>query len=241
MMSRGPWFVLMCAALLMGCLEAGETLDASQTVFGGEQGQAREVKTEKKEHKQVLYNGGGGLTQNERLLAGTVVIHSILSDGDGAQGSGFAINSRQVVTNHHVIDNGGRIVLTDANGNELNGRVSQMNEEHDLAIIEGDFSAIPSLVLSKTEPAVGEVIWVAGAPKGFQGTLSTGIISAHRDRSYLGFESYQVTAPISPGSSGGPVMNSEGEIVGVSVASVTDGQSLNFAIPVHLIEELLKP
>jgi S1-C subfamily serine protease len=95
--------------------------------------------------------------------------------------------------------------------------------------------------LSKTEPLVGEAIWVAGAPKGFQGTLSTGIVSAYRDAGYLGFKSYQINAAISPGSSGGPVMNSEGAIVGVSVASYTDGQALNFAIPAYYVEDLLKP
>lgn len=111
----------------------------------------------------------------------------------------------------------------------------------DLAVIEGNFSGIPALSLSPKEPSVGDAIWVAGAPKGLQGTLSTGIVSAFRDASYLGFKSYQINAAISPGSSGGPVMNENGEIVGVSVASFTEGQALNFAIPSYYVEELLNP
>lgn len=234
-----PWFAISCLVFITGCLEAGDTLDGSQTLFGGDSHDREQVERRSRDHnRQVLPRG---LTHNERLLAGTVMIHSILLNGDGSQGSGFAINSRQVVTNHHVIDNEGRVVVIDAEGNEIDGRVQLSSQDHDLAIVEGDFSAIPSLTLSMIEPSVGDAIWVAGAPKGFQGTLSTGIVSALRDASYLGFKSYQINAAISHGSSGGPVMNSRGEIVGVSVASFEDGQALNFAIPAYYIEELLNP
>ena len=239
MKSINPFLAMTFVVVSTGCLEAGDALDGSQTVFGGDSQRREKVesKTEDRNH-EVLTKG---LTHKERLLAGTVMIHSVLPDGDGAQGSGFAINSKQVVTNHHVIENEGRVVVIDAEGNEIDGQVRLSNQDHDLAIIEGDFSDIPSLALSKVETSVGDDIWVAGAPKGFQGTLSKGIVSAHRDANYLGFKSFQITAAISPGSSGGPVMNSEGAIVGVSVASYTEGQALNFAIPAFYIEDLLKP
>lgn len=246
------WLTLLLLASQTGCLDESDTLDASQTVFGEPtmKSQSSQPREEPRgeghagwpmEQEVEREMPDADMTSNERLLAGTVVIHAIKSGGDGKQGSGFVINANQVVTNHHVIENGGRVVVIDSRGNEINGRVTRRSEQNDLAVIEGNFSGIPALSLSPKEPSVGDAIWVAGAPKGLQGTLSTGIVSAFRDASYLGFKSYQINAAISPGSSGGPVMNENGEIVGVSVASFTEGQALNFAIPSYYVEELLNP
>jgi hypothetical protein len=85
--------------------------------------------------------------------------------------------------------------------------------------------------------AVGDEVFVAGNPQGLEGTFSQGIVSGIRD-----VESgtlLQITAPISPGSSGGPVLNSEGKVVGISVATFTSGQNLNFAIPANYLASLL--
>jgi len=85
--------------------------------------------------------------------------------------------------------------------------------------------------------ATGDEIYVIGNPEGLEGTFSKGVISGIRSidgRSY-----FQITAPISPGSSGGPVLNASGEVIGVAVASWRTGQNLNFAIPVFYVRSLL--
>ena len=228
--------LILLAAVTTGCLEAGDTLDGHQTLFGNEASHEN-VKFSDSEKPSVSKRH---MSNNEKLLAGTVVVHSLDSDGSGSQGSGFAIAHNRIITNHHVIENGGEITVIDANGNRHNGHVSKSNSGFDLAMIEGDFSEILTLKLTNDRPAVGDEIWVAGAPEGFQGTLSTGIVSAMRDESYLGFESFQITAPISPGSSGGPVMDATGSVIGVSVATFKSGQSLNFAVPAFYIQKLLK-
>lgn len=84
---------------------------------------------------------------------------------------------------------------------------------------------------------VGDSVFAVGNPQGLEGTFSQGIISSIRQ---IGTETLlQLTAPISPGSSGGPVLNSQGEVIGVSVATFRGGQNLNFAIPAKYLRELL--
>jgi S1-C subfamily serine protease len=79
---------------------------------------------------------------------------------------------------------------------------------------------------------------VIGSPKGLKNTLSEGLVSGYRDRA-KGSKWVQITAPISPGSSGGPVLTGDGRLVGVATASVIDGQNLNFAVPANEVRNLL--
>jgi hypothetical protein len=84
---------------------------------------------------------------------------------------------------------------------------------------------------------VGERVFAVGNPQGLEGTFSEGIVSSIRK---VGMHKLlQITAPISPGSSGGPVLNVKGEVIGVSVATYRGGQNLNFAIPVNYLKALL--
>jgi hypothetical protein len=93
------------------------------------------------------------------------------------------------------------------------------------------------LSLSKTVPEVGERIIVYGSPLGLENTVSDGIVSAIRDIPEFG-KIIQITAPISPGSSGSPVLNMKGEVIGVASFQMIDGQNLNFAIPSERVARL---
>jgi hypothetical protein len=85
---------------------------------------------------------------------------------------------------------------------------------------------------------VGDNVYAVGNPEGLEGTFSQGLVSGIRQR---GSDSIlQITAPISPGSSGGPVLNTKGEVVGVAVSTSTEGQNLNFAVPANYLAVLLK-
>jgi tetratricopeptide (TPR) repeat protein len=86
------------------------------------------------------------------------------------------------------------------------------------------------LNLSVNVPSEGEDIFVIGNPRGLKSTVSSGIVSAVRDIPAFG-KIIQITAPVSPGSSGSPVINSKGEVIGIATLIVTKGQNLNFAIP----------
>src|SRR5207248_4620099 len=86
------------------------------------------------------------------------------------------------------------------------------------------------LSLERTSPQEGESIVVIGNPFGLEGSVTNGIVSAVRDIPGFG-RIIQITAPISPGSSGSPVVNMQGQVIGVATLQITGGQSVNFAIP----------
>jgi hypothetical protein len=148
-------------------------------------------------------------------------------------GSGFIIDDELIVTNVHVIE-GSSSAYVLLNGEEKKYTVSgyvSIDKANDLVIlkISGLYGTKLSLG-SETPPEIGEKIFAVGNPKGFNGTFSEGIVSGIRN--LQSNQVLQITAPISPGSSGGPVLNSSGQVVGIAFASFTGGQNLNFAIPV---------
>jgi len=156
-------------------------------------------------------------------------------------GSGFVLENDKVVTNLHVIE-GAKYGYVLENGNSKKHIIEgyyQIDKTNDLAILSvPTLTAQPLTISSVNKPEIGEKIYAIGNPKGLSGTISEGIVSGIR--SMESKELIQITAPISPGSSGGPVINNKGEVVGVAVGTLTSGQNLNFAIPVRLLKELSK-
>jgi hypothetical protein len=120
---------------------------------------------------------------------------------------------------------------------EISG-ILAMDTAHDLVLLSVNGARAPALSLGESASvAVGDEVFVLGNPYGLEGTLSQGIVSGIRN---VGRDAFlQITAPISPGSSGGPVLNSGGAVVGVAVSTFRGGQNLNFAIPVAYLKALL--
>src|SRR5262249_45061622 len=110
--------------------------------------------------------------------------------------------------------------------------------ERDLVVLKISAGRSQALYLGNSEAVqVGETVYAVGNPQGLEGTFSQGIVSSIRE---VGTDKLlQITAPISPGSSGGPVLNGKGEVIGVSVATFRGGQNLNFAIPSNYLKTLL--
>ena len=161
------------------------------------------------------------------------------------QGSGAFIDNNKIVTNYHVIENGDifEIELNSGNNAKFKASVFKIDMSHDIAILEIDtFFSEKVLRVNKTYPRIGEDIIVAGTPLGLNGTISKGNISAIRKIPPEDFDLFQISAPISPGSSGGPVVNTKGELIAISVAGVKKqgAQNLNFAVPVKYISILLE-
>ena len=96
----------------------------------------------------------------------------------------------------------------------------------------------PLTISASEQINVGERIYVLSNPKGLAGTISTGIVSGGIRRS-KDTELLQIDAPISPGSSGGAVLNASGEVIGIATASLSGGQNLNFAVPSSRIKLFL--
>jgi tetratricopeptide (TPR) repeat protein len=116
--------------------------------------------------------------------------------------------------------------------------VKRIDQANDLAICEmaAKSSAAP-IKLAATDPQPGATVFALGNPRGLDKTISQGLFTGLRELN--GRRVAQVSAAISPGSSGGPVLNSEGELVGVAVATLTGGQTLNFAVPLNTVRDFL--
>lgn len=191
-----------------------------------------------------------GLTEIARQAKHSVVLLKVLNNFGAEQGTGtgFFVNTGMIVTNYHVIEGGDRVqaVLSDGTTLEVTGVLAE-DENSDLAVLQVDHvdsRLAPALLLGDSDSVEsGLKIVVLGNPLGFELTLSNGIVSAVRNDEELpnGHRTsvIQFTAAISAGSSGSPLMNLKGEVIGVVVSQYLAGQNLNFAIPSSNVRRLL--
>jgi len=176
-----------------------------------------------------------------RIKPSAVAIETFDAHGEKlSRGSGFFIDLDRVVTNRHVIEGAYRAEVHLNSGNIYQVKnVIAVDAEGDLALLKVD--APPNLVrplsLDRTSPQEGESVVVIGNPFGLEGSVTNGIVSAVRDIPGFG-RIIQITAAISPGSSGSPVVNMQGQVIGVATLQITGGQSVNFAIPSERIAQL---
>ena len=155
-------------------------------------------------------------------------------------GSGFFIEPNQVVSNFHVVEGASKVIVRKL-GKQDQAEVKQIlrfSKKLDLAILETATPGKPLPLYKEQNQFIGDRVVAIGNPKGLEGTVSEGIISSLRPNG--SFKILQVTAPISPGSSGGPLFDMEGRVIGVTTAAFAGGQNLNFAIPVTLFERRLQ-
>jgi hypothetical protein len=171
-----------------------------------------------------------------------VTIVMAANDKPIALGTGFLVNSDGViVTNYHVIKTGNVAVVKFPDGTILPvDGVLAIDKFRDLAIIKIHGKPFPTLTLGNSDQIqVGEEVVAIGNPLGLELTVSNGILSGIRSDETEGGKLLQITAPISRGSSGGPLFNMFGEVVGINVMFLEGGESLNFAIPVNDAKLLL--
>lgn len=145
-----------------------------------------------------------------------------------------------IATNFHVIQNASKGYVKTVGAEttyDVIGTVG-IDRSNDLALLKVRGANGRALILnSKSEVAIGDQVFAVGNPKGLEGTFSQGIVSSVRREN--GYDILQITAPLSPGSSGGPVLDTNGQVIGIAVGSIEGGQSLNFAIPSAYLVSLL--
>jgi tetratricopeptide (TPR) repeat protein len=178
-----------------------------------------------------------------RIKPSAVAIETFDARGERiSRGSGFFIETDRVVTNRHVIDGAYRaeVHLNSGSSFPVKGVVA-VDAEGDVVLLKVDAptNQVRALSLDRTSPQEGESVVVIGNPFGLEGSVTNGIVSAVRDIPGFG-RIIQITAPISPGSSGSPVVNMQGQVIGVATLQVTGGQSVNFAIPSERIAQLAR-
>jgi S1-C subfamily serine protease len=196
------------------------------------------------------------------------LVSIIMFAGNGdviAKGSGFFVSEDgRVVTNYHVIETGSYAFVEFPNGDYLGVDIMGVlasDKDRDVAIIKADgkdvwwapdhdyskgtikahgFHFRPLPLGDSDRLQVGEEVVAIGNPLSLEQTVSNGIVSAIRTTEVQGGKFVQITAPISPGSSGGPLFNMAGEVVGITTSRMKEGQNLNFAIPINDVKPLLR-
>ncbi|WP_049888426.1 S1C family serine protease [Natrinema sp. J7-2] len=161
------------------------------------------------------------------------------------QGSGFLYDETHVVTNDHVIGNGDAADIQYINGDWAGTRLVGRDYHSDLAVLEVDHvpSGVPPLSLSEHRPVVGQQVAAVGNPYGLEGSMSAGIVSGVDRRLDIPQRQFsfsnviQTDAAVNPGNSGGPLVDLEGEVIGVINAG--GGDNLGFAVSARLAERVV--
>lgn len=178
----------------------------------------------------------------EKYGKAVVLISGIKNSEEIGLGSGFIVKGDGViVTNYHVIAGAYPAIVKTKNGDIYEDiSVIDFNERYDIAIIKIKGFDLPTVILGNSNTVkIGERVVVIGNPHGLENTISDGLLSQIRN-SGEGYSLHQISSPISAGSSGSPVFNQRGEVIGIATLSDTDGQNLNFSVPINYARGLVE-
>jgi serine protease Do len=162
-------------------------------------------------------------------------------------GSGVIIDSsrRYVLTNHHVIVRASKIHVTLSNQQEFEARVVGTDPESDLAILKIETGIeVPAIPMGRSDDLmIGETVIAIGNPFGLSHSVTTGVISALnrsvRTEHQVFHNFIQIDAPINPGNSGGPLLNINGELIGINTAIYSGAEGIGFAIPIDRAKRIV--
>jgi serine protease DegQ len=191
---------------------------------------------------------GGTFEQIPRVVArvspSIVTIFVQTAQGQG-EGSGVIWGAGgTIVTNNHVVEGASRVEVVFASGTRLPAHVKATDPLYDLAVVTVDKGDLPEATFARTLPEVGELAIAIGSPLGFANTVTAGIVSSlHRSIPSGGqapglVDLIQTDAPISPGNSGGALVNARGQVMGINVAYIPPqarAVSIGFAIPAETV------
>jgi S1-C subfamily serine protease len=175
-------------------------------------------------------------------MPAVVQINAIDTRGSTMSGTGFVIDpTGLIVTNRHVLNNVLYANITFNNG-VTSGEATILAQDPtlDIALIKIEAQHLPFVTLAQDDNVlIGQTVTVIGNPRRLQNTVTSGIISQIRKQKN-GVVWHQISAPISPSSSGSPVFNEKGEVISVAFASISGegNQNLNFAIPIRYVQDL---
>lgn len=160
------------------------------------------------------------------------------------EGSGVIVDSKgYILTNNHVVAGADKLTIRLYDGRELKGTVRGTDPKTDLAVVQVEAKDLPIAKLGDSDKIqVGEWAIAIGSPFGLEKTVTVGVISA-MGRAGLGTGTYedfiQTDASINPGNSGGPLVNINGEVIGINAMIILPGQGIGFAIPINLAKRIM--
>jgi S1-C subfamily serine protease len=162
-------------------------------------------------------------------------------------GSGFVFSSDGfILTNAHVIDNSDRLNVTSLDGNEFTGELTGIDKDTDIAIIKIFGTGYTPVKLGvSNDLKIGQLVIAIGNPLGYQHSVSTGVLSAvgrtmRTPGGHLIDDILQSDAPLNPGNSGGPLIDTNGEVVGINTAIIQSAQGISFSIAIDTVKEIAR-
>lgn len=156
------------------------------------------------------------------------------------EGSGVVIDPRGIVaTNRHVIGADEEIKITTADKTECTGRVIRSDANVDYALVKVDIKDVPAAPWNDDPIREGMTVVAIGHPLGYEFTVTKGIVSCAKRRIF-GVDYIQTDCAINAGNSGGPLLDEEGEVIGITTWIRGDAQSIGFAIPINYVRAALK-
>lgn len=155
-------------------------------------------------------------------------------------GSGFAVGENCIITNAHVLDNPNDIALTTYAGEKHTAYLVGYDQDKDIAVLGvKDAKFTPLTIADYKTLNTGDDVYAIGAPKSMAYTLTKGVISA-KEREIGKYKYIQTDAAINEGNSGGPLLNDEGNVIGINTLKMSDSEGIGLAIPMTVVSDFLK-
>jgi len=175
-----------------------------------------------------------------KVIGSIATIKAEDSSGNKFTGTAFsAFNNNVFVTAWHLVKNANSAKANFSNGDEYDVLgIIDYDESKDIALIKIDSKYINKLVLSNEGVKIGSKVYTIGTPRGLEFSISDGLLS--QIQTINKNKIYQFTSPVSQGSSGGPLLNTSGKVIGVVTSQFKEGQNINFATPSLYVHSLFK-
>jgi hypothetical protein len=233
-------YLVLIFFFVIGCKENTENSDslAKEMELKNKELELKEKELDLKQ-KELIYEQSQNSNSDESLsdlykrVKQSVFLIYTQSDNSVSQGSAFTISNTGIaISNYHVFKDASKAIAINENGEQyMITEIINVNKDEDYIIFRlGNSNDFSSLNIANEVPEIGESCFAIGNPKGLTQTLSTGIISSFRKNKNL----IQTTTEITHGSSGGPLFNSKGEVIGITSSGVGEA-NLNFAINIKSI------
>lgn len=160
----------------------------------------------------------------EKIYNSVTVIYT-----DKGLGSGFAIDKNTIITNAHVVNGFSTVTVKLYDGKSCVGKVTKIDKNIDLALIQVDETLTPLKLVSEDNISIGKEVYAIGAPEDIPYTMTKGIVSA-KNRKIKNHEYIQIDASINSGNSGGPLIDENGDVIGINTLKMTAAEGIGFSI-----------